>query len=125
LQQALPDVVVICDINEFSLDEVLVSRALSTLVRNAREAGAQHIQLRATAQNGGLSLCVMDNGRGFPPEILAHALEPFARGGSGSGLGLAFVVAVARAHGGDARILQPGPGGTIVEMFLEASPGNL
>ena len=43
---------------------------------------------------------------GFPPEISSRAFERFVRGehSHGHGLGLAFVDAVVRAHGGTARI---------------------
>lgn len=48
-----------------------------------------------------------DEGDGFPPQFLPRAFDRFApaeasRTSEGSGLGLAFVQAVATAHGGTA-----------------------
>jgi len=48
-----------------------------------------------------------NEGPGFAPELVEHALEPFTRGdparlGPGAGLGLAIVDVIARAHGGAA-----------------------
>jgi signal transduction histidine kinase len=52
--------------------------------------------------NGTLSLGVEDNGPGFGQEIRPHLFERRVKGkgSSGHGLGLAFVEAVVRAHGG-------------------------
>jgi len=48
-----------------------------------------------------------NEGPGFAPGLVEHALEPFTRGdparlGPGAGLGLAIVDVIARAHGGAA-----------------------
>ena len=62
---------------------------------------------RNAARDSGLRRCVADEGTGFPPEFLPRAFDRFARAeasrtSEGSGLGLAFVHAVATAHGGTA-----------------------
>ena len=66
---------------------------------------------------------IEDNGPGFPPEIKARAFERFVKGkhSLGHGLGLAFVDAVVRAHGGGARISDRPTGGAIMTLSLPAN----
>ncbi len=69
-----------------------------------------------------LVIRVQDDGLGIDSEVRDRVLEPFVRGGTGSGgsgLGLAVVAAVAAAHGGTVRLLDAAPG-TIVELRLSA-----
>jgi signal transduction histidine kinase len=112
---------------EVSVDPVLVKRAVANLVRNAIQMGSAHVVVRATCAEGDQScderhvlvIEVEDSGPGFPVTLLATAFEPFVAGRSdGTGLGMAIVAAVARAHGGSARISRPGPNGTVVELRL-------
>jgi len=67
---------------------------------------------------------VSDSGPGFPADLAARAFERFARGdearsGSGVGLGLAIVRAVAEAHGGHAEIVPEAPS-TILVWFPDS-----
>ena len=66
---------------------------------------------------------IEDNGPGFPPDISARAFERFVRGkhSHGHGLGLAFVDAVVRAHGGIVKISNSPSGGAFVTLSLPAS----
>jgi signal transduction histidine kinase len=71
-------------------------------------------------------LWLVDSGPGFPEGLMERALEPFVHGGEGTGLGLALVAAVARLHGGRARV--ENRGGAAVGLFLplaslKVSPG--
>ncbi|AGS71061.1 HAMP domain-containing sensor histidine kinase [Streptomyces collinus] len=66
-----------------------------------------------------LRLVVADEGPGFPPDFLPRAFDRFARAeasrtSEGSGLGLAFVQAVATAHGGTAHAENTGRGAAVV-----------
>ena len=60
------------------------------------------VDLRLTVENNTALLTLDDNGPGFDPEVLPHLFERRIKGkkSTGHGLGLAFVDAVARAHGG-------------------------
>lgn len=103
---------------EVNVDPVLVRRAVANLVRNAMQMGSAHVAVRATSAEV-LVIEVEDSGPGFPGPLLATAFEPFVAGRrDGTGLGLAIVAAVARAHGGSARITRPGPNGTVIELRL-------
>jgi signal transduction histidine kinase len=90
-------------------DELRLRQALGNLVDNALRHGAGEIELRAMSADGAVVLEVADHGPGFPPDLAGRAFERFARGnaaraGSGAGLGLAIVRAIAEAHGGRAEI---------------------
>ena len=66
-----------------------------------------------------LAIEVEDSGPGFSEPLRSTAFEPFVAGRhDGTGLGLAIVSAVARAHGGWARIARSGPDGSVVELRL-------
>jgi len=92
--------------------------AIGNLVDNALRHGHGAVRLTAAVHEGKLRLCVMDEGGGFPPEFLPRAFDRFARAeasrtSEGSGLGLAFVQAVATAHGGTAHAANTGHGTAI------------
>jgi signal transduction histidine kinase len=61
-----------------------------------------------------------DDGPGFPPEIIDHLFERRTKGrdSSGHGLGLAFVDAVARAHGGSVAASDRPNGGARITISL-------
>jgi signal transduction histidine kinase len=93
--------------------------ALDNLLANAVKHGAGTVSVSATPQDGFLQLAVRDEGHGFPEDFAGHAFERFSRAQEsrsvpGSGLGLALVEAVARAHGGTAAI-----SGTTVSIRIE------
>ncbi|MBN2194811.1 MAG: HAMP domain-containing histidine kinase [Polyangiaceae bacterium] len=106
------------------IDGDLVMLALENLVRNARDALPEGGEIRVNAHRDGryLVLAVRDGGSGFEPRARERAFdELFTTKRGGSGLGLAFVRRVARAHGGDATITSTREHGTMVTMRLLAS----
>jgi len=91
--------------------------ALLNLVTNAIEACGSGGDIRleaALARDGQLELRVRDNGLGIAPDVQARLFEPFfTTRANGTGLGLAVVQAVARAHAGSAWVESaPGQGAT-------------
>ncbi|MDX6401626.1 MAG: two-component system, OmpR family, sensor kinase [Gaiellaceae bacterium] len=102
-------------------------RAVDNLLSNAvrySPPGAT-VELCAQTTSGALTIAVRDRGPGFPPEFLPHAFERFRRADSarardegGNGLGLAIVLAVARAHGGDAEATNRPHGGAQVTIRI-------
>lgn len=103
------------------LHRELLAQALGNLIDNALKYGAGTITLAADTDPQGIVIRVSDEGPGIPPEHQATALRRFgrideARGGSGAGLGLSLVAAVARLHGGDIAI--GNQGGLVVAMTL-------
>lgn len=76
-------------------------------------------------QEGGLALCVKDNGVGMTAQEIEQAMEPFTQvGGSvlntqeGTGLGLSIVKGLIEQHGGKIEIVsEPGAGTTVSLIF--------
>ncbi|TPG52652.1 ATP-binding protein [Sphingomonas glacialis] len=98
-------------------DAPALKALLANLVENAvLYAGTAQIELRRGRNV--VTIEVSDSGPGMVAEDLARAFEPFfraersrSRDTGGTGLGLASVRAVARAHGGDAALEnRPGSG---------------
>lgn len=114
------------DIAFVRADPTVISRAIDNLLGNAirySPAGsAVGIAIKAPSP-GYWTVAVSDNGPGLPESRLA---QPFSRFGArdgkegGAGLGLAFVEAAVRKHGGEIRCLS-GPSGTRFEFDLAAS----
>lgn len=104
---------------DVEVDPLLISRAVGNLVRNAREAGGEPVVVEARIDGDRLVIEVTDGGPGFAAELVGRAFEPFVSGRvGGSGIGLAIVAAVAVAHGGEAVVVESGPGRTVVALRL-------
>lgn len=93
--------------------DTLVGTVLN-LIENAIQAGGREARLKIHLYQRGetLRLCISDNGPGIDSATLARLGEPFfTTKTTGTGLGLAVVKAVARAHQGDVQLLsRPGRG---------------
>lgn len=104
-------------------DPHLLQQALANLIENAVFHGGGDVQITVSVRqhNGAVHLGVSDNGPGIPDDQHDKVLRRFHRlspnSQSGSGLGLAMVAAVARAHGGDVRLSDNAPG-LKVELIL-------
>ncbi|CAE6937878.1 Sensor protein kinase FleS [Ectopseudomonas oleovorans] len=119
-----------CDVREGELlcnRDTLVGTVLN-LIDNAIQAGGRDARLKIHLyrRDGQLRLCVSDNGPGMSRETLARLGEPFfTTKTTGTGLGLAVVKAVARAHQGQLLLQSRAGRGTcaIVSLpLLNAAP---
>ena len=106
-------------------DPDLLASALENLVKNAFDAmptgGAVTVRTSVHTDRDAprLELTVSDTGPGFDPRAREQAFELFfTTRAQGSGLGLAFVREVARAHGGDARLAPSTGAGAAVTLWL-------
>jgi len=99
--------------------------ALLNLIENAVQAsaGRTRLKIHAYARGDSLRLCVSDNGSGINAAALARIGEPFfTTKATGTGLGLAVVTAVTRAHRGSVHY-QSRPGrGTCAIVTLPLIP---
>ena len=107
-------------------------RVVTNLLRNATQAGAKTVTVRAararltehkgSAADGvadGVVIDVLDDGPGLPEELRARLFEPFAAGRKGgTGLGLAIVRDLVQAHGGSVRAVETG-----VETGVDGAAG--
>ncbi|ANE56045.1 PAS domain-containing sensor histidine kinase [Methylomonas sp. DH-1] len=99
--------------------------ALLNLINNAAEAGARKISVRATVGVGGIAISVADDGPGIAPEQRAKLFEPFfTTKSNGTGLGLAVVESVARAHGGTVGCRSAPGNGACFTLTLPCSNQN-
>ena len=91
---------------QFDADQM--RRAIDNLVLNAIQNAPSggHVTVKTGHRNGQLCLTVRDDGEGVPEFIRERLFEPFVTGrADGTGLGLAIVREIARAHGGEARLI--------------------
>jgi len=114
-------------------DDRRLHQVVTNLLTNARKytpAGTTvTVSARSTPDGG--SFAVHDDGPGFPPDLVDHAFERFARGdvartratgngdepAAGAGLGLALVSAIVHAHGGQVSLTSH-PGNTTLTVTL-------
>ncbi|MFV3368161.1 sensor histidine kinase [Pseudomonas sp. NY15435] len=107
--------------------DTLVGTVLN-LVENAIQAAGRDVRLKVHLYQRGnsLRLSVSDNGPGMSAETLARLGEPFfTTKTTGTGLGLAVVKAVAKAHQGELRLRsRPGVGtcATLILPLILAQP---
>lgn len=105
----------------------LLTQALSNLIDNAVTHGGPgvSVSVQAVRDGGQVVLSVADDGPGVPADERDQVLRRFhrldrSRSQPGSGLGLTMAAAAARAHGGELRLSDNGPG-LRVELRLPAS----
>jgi signal transduction histidine kinase len=109
-------------------DELEIEQVLMNLIQNAADAmaGRRDGKIRIWSQNDPADprcarLEVEDNGPGFPPEVLKHALEAFFTTkpeGKGTGLGLSIAHATLREHGGRLLVGNSPEGGGLITLVL-------
>jgi signal transduction histidine kinase len=98
------------------LDGNQMRQVLLNLVRNAVEAGAKVVTLRAATTDQALELSVADDGAGMTTEEAQRAFDPFfSTKPTGTGLGLAITRQVVEDHAGTIDVdSRPGGGTTFV-----------
>lgn len=110
-------------------DAALLHRMVANLLDNELKhlPPACTVTIELSAAGEAASLILEDDGPGFDSEVLAHMFERRVKGreSNGHGLGLAFVDAVARAHGGTVMAGNRESHGAHIAITLPISPGTL
>jgi signal transduction histidine kinase len=96
------------------------------MVANLLDNELRHLTVNCTldidvrTEDGLVRLTLEDNGPGFDSEVLQHGFERRVKGKNshGHGLGLAFIDAVARAHGGGVTASNRETGGAYIAVTL-------
>lgn len=106
-------------------DPEQIHRALSNLVRNARQAIVAsgrpgEICVAAREETDDWVITVSDTGPGLPAKAREYLFKPFQGGvrKGGTGLGLAIVAELMRGHGGTLRLTASDDTGTTFEIRL-------
>ena len=101
-------------------DRDLLYRVMVNLGRNAFDAGATEVCVRARARGKLMSIDIADNGPGVPAAVASQLFRPFTTGGraSGTGLGLAIARDLVRAHGGDIALMETSDRGSTFRFTL-------
>lgn len=84
------------------------------------------VAIRLRRDGDAAALIFEDDGPGFSPEVLPHLFERRVKGreSNGHGLGLAFIDAVARAHGGSVSARNRDTSGAQITVTLPCAPGG-
>jgi signal transduction histidine kinase len=102
-------------------DAALIHRMISNLFDNelTHLPPGSNIKVELQAVET-VTLTIEDDGPGFPPEMLDNVFERHSKGreSTGHGLGLAFVDAVVRAHGGSVSATNRKSGGAQIRIDL-------
>jgi PAS domain S-box-containing protein len=109
-------------------DAVQIEQVILNLCTNARDAmpsGGTLVIRTSLVEEGHVLLCVIDEGCGMSPDLIARAPEPFfttKEVGKGTGLGLSTVYGIVTQSGGEFSIdSEPGRGSTICAKFPRAA----
>lgn len=109
-------------------DAALLHRMIANLLDNELKhlPHACQVTISVRQEDDHASLTLEDNGPGFDPSVLQNVFERRVKGrnSDGHGLGLAFVDAVARAHGGAAKAANREDGGARIVITLPLTAGD-
>lgn len=105
-------------------DAAQLELALRNLVENAQLHGGPNVRVRAWVEGARTGLDVEDDGPGISPANVERVFDRFfttGRDRQGTGLGLALVRAIARAHGGEVTVRSEA-GRTVFRLDLGLAP---
>jgi signal transduction histidine kinase len=105
-----------------TLDEARLTRCLTNIIKNAKEALGEQgtITIQSLDAGSQLDISISDNGPGIPELIKGRIFEPFVTYGKkdGTGLGMAIAKSTVDAHGGRIWLDSESGKGTTFHMVL-------
>ncbi len=123
LQEKNIKLIIKCSMNTLPMDFDLMRSALVNLVENARRASSPGESILLFAHDN--SIEVIDHGKGIPKEEIPRITEPFymvdrsrSKLNGSSGLGMALVKRIAKAHGAELVIESAENMGTTVRLIF-------
>ena len=97
----------------------LLGNLVDNALRHTPERGRIRIQAGSSGSDGGVHLSVTDGGPGIPGEFADKIFDRFAQvpgaEAGKAGLGLALAAEIAKVHGGELRLVNPGQPGACFE----------
>lgn len=104
-------------------DSIQLTQVLFNILLNAIYASPadSKIVIRLYTEANSIYIEIADNGPGIPDDIKAKIFEPFFTTkpmGEGTGLGLSVVHGIVKGHGGDIKVLDNHPQGSIFKIGL-------
>ena len=106
-------------------DRARLLQVLDNLMENAVHSASQStavggsVTISTTLDADFARIDIMDDGRGFTPTALRHAIDPFyTTKDTGTGLGLSISFEIVQAHGGELLLANREGGGAVASLRL-------
>ena len=100
-----------------AIEAAALETILATLIENARQAGAQRLQIAVSREAVLCIIEVADDGPGIPPADRVRVFDPFftsKRASGGTGLGLPIARALVENRGGSLELADGEPGARFI-----------
>ncbi|HJD58597.1 MAG TPA: PAS domain-containing sensor histidine kinase [Rickettsia endosymbiont of Ceroptres masudai] len=109
---------------DFICDATQINQVMINLLKNAEESiegrESGKIEVTIDAKDDFISVIVIDNGKGFPPELIGKATESYVTTSSkGMGVGLAIVKRIVEEHCGILDIANREEEGAIIDITFD------
>lgn len=100
-----------------------IVRLLQNLIKNALEAGANHVTATVEREGGRIVLSIADNGSGLPPAVMESILKKPVEStkAHGTGLGMTICRHIVAAHRGEMKVAARPGGGTVFTISFPAA----
>ena len=100
-----------------------IVRLLQNLIKNALEAGANHVSVSVEREGGRILLAIADNGSGLPPAVMESILKKPIEStkAHGTGLGMTICRHIVAAHRGEMKVAARAGGGTVFTISFPAA----
>jgi signal transduction histidine kinase len=102
----------------------LMENAVHSASHSTSQAG--NVTISTSLEADFARIDIMDDGRGFTPAALRHAMDPFyTTKDNGTGLGLSISFEIVQSHGGELILANREGGGAVASLRLPLNSGTL